>query len=103
MADAMNVSPASIMSASSKFAAVVDTANTINGNLHDYLGYLGPLAGDDVYGAAFSRNFQPPIDAASQLLEGVSGGLTSTVANLKTTAGLYTKANDVNSDLTTTL
>jgi hypothetical protein len=103
MADAMNVSPATILSASSQFEDVVDTAETIDGNVHDYLGYLGPLAGDDEYGAAFSRNFQPSIDAASQLLKGISDGMNSTVTNLKTTAGLYTKSNEVNTDLTTTL
>ncbi len=97
----LNVSPDTILAASTDFGDVGDTARIIDGNLQDGLGVLD--VGDDEYGAAFNRTFLPAINATSQVLLGVRDGMNSTVQNLRNTANLYTRSNEVNTDLTSNL
>ncbi len=99
MANQLNVSPAAILAASTEFADVADTARRIRQDLEDRLKGLSPIAGDDEMGHVFAARFGPAADATTLVLEGVSDGMTKTTEDLQNTAGLYTKANNVNTDL----
>jgi hypothetical protein len=96
-----NVSPAAILAASTDFGDVGDTAQQIDGNLQAGLAHID--VGDDVYGAAFNRTFLPAITATGQVLLGVSDGMHTTVTNLQNTGNLYTRSNEVNTDLSSNL
>jgi len=66
---------------SSKSQAIDDAANialNIRQTLADALGSLGPLAeGGDETSEAFKQVWEPAMDSAYQLLNGVATGLTS--------------------------
>jgi hypothetical protein len=95
----MAVSADAILDSSGNFAEVGDTARTIVQNLQDGLANLTPIAGTDKYGQAFDAQFNPSVDAAGSVLTGVQGGMDKTVTDLQQTALLYTKSNEVNTDL----
>jgi hypothetical protein len=91
-----------ISTKSMAFGEAGDTAQRINENLQDGLEVLN--VGNEKYGAAFNQTFlAPAIAAASQPLLGLKSGMTSTVQNLQNTASLYTKFNEVNTDLSSEL
>ncbi len=99
MADQLDVSPATIMAESEKFSGIADTARRIRRDLTDRLSGLRPIAGDDSYGKEFDVQFHPAVDSAGTVLDGVGGGMEQAEANLRVTASLYTKSDNVNTDL----
>jgi hypothetical protein len=92
-----DVSPEAILTASTDFGGVGDTAQEIDGDLQSGLSFID--AGDDVYGAAFNQTFQPAITVTSQVLSGVRDGMHTTVTNLQNTGLLYNRSNELNTDL----
>jgi ABC-type transporter Mla subunit MlaD len=95
----MDVSAGDILDSSGNFAEVANTAQNIVQSLQDGLANLAPIAGSDTYGQAFSAQFNPAVEAAAGVLTGVQGGMNKTVTDLQQTALLYTKSNEVNTDL----
>jgi hypothetical protein len=92
-----SVSPDSILAASTDFGGVGDTAQQIDGNLQAGLAFID--VGDDQFGAAFKASFWPAITVTTQVLDGVRDGMHTTASNLQNTAALYTRSNEVNTDL----
>jgi hypothetical protein len=97
--DHLNVSAGDILDSSGKFSEVAETARLIVANVQERLANIAPIAGTDTYGQAFNSQFNPAVDAAASVLTGVQGGMDKTVTDLKQTADLYTKSNEVNTDL----
>ncbi len=86
MANQLNVSPGAILTTSTEFTDVGDTARRI---VTDVEGKLPPpedIAGHDEYGEAFAKQFGPALLGANRLLTDVGGGLDKTGADLKFTA-----------------
>jgi hypothetical protein len=99
MADQLNVKPADIRAAGDAFNTISQTATDIWGGFYTALTSLGNFYGDDKVGQVFSQQFQPAVDAARDLLSGIGIGMGQTGSDLGNTAALYTKADDVNTDM----
>jgi hypothetical protein len=97
--DSFYASPDAIKSAGADFAEAADSARRISENLDDTTSGLNPIAGNDVYGQAFSSAVLPSIKANSQVLLGAGDGFNQVTTNLDFTASSYTKANETNTDL----
>jgi hypothetical protein len=95
----MSVSPAAILAESERFTDIADSARRIKEDLADKLAGLGPIAGDDKFGHEFDRQFNPAVESAHTVLEGVRDGMEQTTDRLQVTAALYTRSDDVNTDL----
>ena len=95
----LSVDPAQVGADSQRFADLGQVAQGIYSDLQYWLDQLGDFAGDDEVGQQFKAQWKPGIGAAQNLLSGFQQLVSNMGDALKTTADLYTKANDVNTDL----
>jgi hypothetical protein len=95
----LSVNPGQMTQDADGFSQISEVANQIGSYLRNGLAGLGNFWGDDSVGNTFIENWQPGVTGLEDTCSDIGGGMRATSNGINTSADLYTRANDVNTDL----
>jgi uncharacterized protein YukE len=99
MTTPLNVNTTQMSEDAEGFSRISQVANQIRSYMENGLGNLGAFWGSDSVGNQFIAEWNPSIQGLQDTLSGVGDGMQATSNGINTSADLYDRANDVNTDL----
>jgi len=95
----LNVDPAQMDADADGFSRVSDVAEEIGSYVRNGLGNLGNFWGGDKTGSEFIEAWNPGVLGLLGTFSGVGDGMRATADSVTTSAGLYRRSNEVNTEL----
>lgn len=97
--DTLDVDPSQMDADADGFSRISDVADQVGTYVQNGLGNLGEFWGGDKLGDEFVETWGPSVQGLISTFSGIRDGMRATSGSVSTSAGLYRKSNDVNTEL----